>query len=48
MVNWMMKYMLPQFIPAMVIMVCLIITCLFSTGAKIVDRLMLKIIASTG
>jgi hypothetical protein len=39
--------MLPQLIPAMVTTVCLI-KCMFSTGAKIDDRLMLKITASTG
>jgi hypothetical protein len=40
--------MLPQFIHAMVNNGCLIIKWLFSTGAKIDDRLVLKITASIG
>jgi hypothetical protein len=40
--------MFPQIIPAMVIIVCLKIKRLFSTGAKIADRSMLKITATTG
>jgi hypothetical protein len=40
--------MLPQFIPAMVYYCLLISKCMFSIGAKIDDRLMLKRTASTG